>query len=210
MALTRSAQTSRNNATEEPTGGDFATAWIRHGTAPRNGTYEYAMVVNATAERMAGFAAAMGDAARAPYQVLRADTAAHVVRDRETGITGYAVFERTSLEGPVREVDTPSMLLVRTEGETLVLAVCDPDLRLYGGIDHDQYEKGRYVGHYSPWSRPWLASPSHPHRMRVTLDGRWRVDAGLPCRARITGPRTVLEFETVHGQPVQVRLEPAT
>ncbi|MFI7106299.1 chondroitinase family polysaccharide lyase [Nonomuraea sp. NPDC050227] len=210
VALTRSAQTSRNNATEEPTSGDFATAWIRHGTAPRNGTYEYAMVVNATAERMAGFAAAMGDAASAPYRVLHADTAAHVVRDRDTGITGYAVFERTRLEGLVREVDTPSMLLVRTEGETLVIAVCDPDLRLYGGIDHDQYEKGRYVGHYSPWSRPWLAAPSHPHRMRVTLDGRWRADAGQPCRARITGPRTVLEFETVHGRPVQVRLTPAT
>ncbi|MFC4120777.1 chondroitinase family polysaccharide lyase [Nonomuraea zeae] len=206
VALTRSAQSSRNNATEEATAGDFATAWIRHGTAPRDGTYQYAMVVGATAERMAGFAAAMADAERAPYRVLRADRTAHVVSDRASGLTGYAVFERTRLDGLVREVDTPSMVLVREEGETLVLAVCDPDLRLYSGIDPDQYEKGRYAGHYSPWSRPWLDDPSHPHRLRVTLEGRWRAGDDQPCRVRVTGSRTVVEFETVHGQPVQVRL----
>ncbi|MFI6603344.1 chondroitinase family polysaccharide lyase [Nonomuraea sp. NPDC050536] len=206
VALTRSAQSSRNNATEEPTSGDFATAWLPHGTAPRDARYEYAMVVDTTAERMAAFAETMADPDRAPYRVLRADERVHVVSDRATGITGYAVFERVSLDGLVREVDTPCLVLHRSEGDALVLAVCDPDLRLYGGIDHDQYQGGRYVGHYSPWSRPWLAGPSHPHRLRVTLDGRWRADGSQPCAVRVSGSRTVVEFETVHGRPVQVRL----
>lgn len=206
VALTRSTQASRNTATEAATSGDFSTAWIRHGAAPKRGRYEYAMVVGATAERMAAFAADMADAARAPYTVHRADGTAHVVSDRATGITGYAVFERADLAGLVRKVDTPCMLLTRREGDALVLAVCDPDLRLYGGIDPDQYEKGRYVGHYSPWSRPWLDDPSHPHLLRVTLDGRWRADGDQPCRVRVTGARTVVEFETVHGRPVQARL----
>ncbi|MER6951239.1 chondroitinase family polysaccharide lyase [Nonomuraea sp. NPDC000554] len=209
VSLTRSTQASRNNATEEPTSGDFATAWIRHGAAPRGGRYEYAMVVNTTPERMADFAAAMDDPARAPYRVLRADDTAHVVSDRATGLTGYAVFEPASWDaGPVRAIDTPSLVLTRSEQDALVLAVCDPDLRLYGGIDHDQYEKGRYVGHYSPWSRPWLADPSHPHLLRVTLDGRWQADGEQPCRVRVTGSRTVVEFETVDGRPVQARLRP--
>ncbi|MGW2220184.1 hypothetical protein ACWCSD_34790, partial [Nonomuraea sp. NPDC001684] len=43
--------------------------------------------------------------------------------------------------------------------------------------------------------------------MVIGVYGDW---GGQPCRARITGPRTVLEFETVHGRPVQVRLTPAT
>ncbi|SFJ62183.1 chondroitin-sulfate-ABC endolyase/exolyase [Streptosporangium canum] len=208
VGLTRSTQTSRDNATEAPTSGDFATAWIRHGTAPRDGSYRYAMVVNTTPERMAAFADAMDDPASAPYAVLRADTSAHVVSDRATGITGYAVFKPLELaEGPVRKVDTPSTVLVRGDGDDgLVLAVCDPDLRLYNGVDHDQYERGRYVGHYSPWSRPWLTSPSHPHRMRVTLDGRWRADGDQPCEVRAQRDRTVVEFETVDGRPIQVRL----
>ncbi|MFD8559098.1 chondroitinase family polysaccharide lyase [Streptosporangium canum] len=208
VGLTRSTQTSRDNATEAPTSGDFATAWIRHGTAPRDGSYRYAMVVNTTPERMAAFADAMDDPASAPYAVLRADTSVHVVSDRATGITGYAVFKPLELaEGPVRKVDTPSTVLVRGDGDDgLVLAVCDPDLRLYSGVDHDQYERGRYVGHYSPWSRPWLTSPSHPHRMRVTLDGRWRADGDQPCEVRAQRDRTVVEFETVDGRPIQVRL----
>ncbi|WP_214316799.1 chondroitinase family polysaccharide lyase [Nonomuraea sediminis] len=206
VALARSTQNSRNNATEEPTTGDFATAWLPHGRAPADARYEYAMVVDTTAERMAAFAEEMADPGRAPYRVLRADERVHVVSDRATGITGYAVFERVALDGLVREVDTPCLVLHRSEGEALVLAVCDPDLRLYGGIDHDQYQGGRYVGHYSPWSRPWLAGPSHPHRLRVTLDGRWRADGSQPCAVRVSGRRTVVEFETVHGRPVQVRL----
>ncbi|WP_327084942.1 chondroitinase family polysaccharide lyase [Nonomuraea sp. NBC_01738] len=208
VGISRSVQASRNNATEEPTSGAFSTGWIRHGTAPREGRYEYAMVVNATGERMAAFAAAMDVAERAPYRVERADKVAHVVWDRATGITGYALFERAELDGLVRAADTACLIMTRMDGDALVLSVTDPDLRLYGGIDHDQYEKGRYAGHYSPWSRPWLDDPSHPHLLRVTLEGRWRAAGEQPCRVRVTGRRTVVEFETVDGRPTQVRLTP--
>ncbi|MGP3948111.1 chondroitinase family polysaccharide lyase [Streptomyces sp. 7N604] len=213
IGVQRTTQHSRDQATDAPTSGDFATAWIRHGTAPRGGRYEYAMVVRATPERMAAFTEEMADPARAPYTVLRADTTAHIVTDRATGITGYAAFEavdRLAGETAVRGVDTPSMLLTRRDGDALVLAVCDPDLRLYEGIDRDQYEHGRYVGHFSPWSRPWLTSPSRPHTLRVTLRGHWRAaGAGEPCRTRRQGRATVVEFETVDGRPVQARLLPA-
>lgn len=197
LCLSRSTQSSRDNATEVPTSGDFSTAWLRHGTAPRNGAYSYAMLIDATPERMAAFP---------PYTIVRADAAAHVVSDQTTGITGYAAFERTTFDGTVRAVDTPCLVLTRMDGDALVLAVCDPDLRLSSGIDHDQYERGRYVGHFSPWSRPWLAGPSHPHVLKVTLDGRWAADGDQPCRVRRAGHVTVVEFTTSDGRPVQVRL----
>lgn len=200
LCLTRSTQSSRDHATEAPTSGDFSTAWLRHGTAPTAGSYQYAMLIDATPERMAAFP---------PYTIVRADNLAHVVSDQTTGITGYAVFERTSFEGSVRAVDTPCLVLTRPEDDGLVLAVCDPDLRLYGGIDHDQYEHGRYVGHYSPWSRPWLTNPSHPHRLRVTLEGRWQAGEDQPCRVLREGDRSVVEFTTADGRPLQVLLQPA-
>ncbi|MEU6084812.1 chondroitinase family polysaccharide lyase [Streptomyces sp. NPDC047108] len=209
IGVRRTTQTSRDQATDAPTSGDFATAWIRHGTAPQGAGYEYATLVGATPERMAAFTRDMADPARAAYSVLRADTTAHVVTDRATGITGYAVFEPTGrlAEGTVRGVDTPSMLLTRDDGQALVLSVCDPDLRLYEGIDPDQYEHGSYVGHFSPWSRPWLTSPSRPHTLRVTLRGRWRPAAdGEPCQVRHDEGSTVVAFETVDGRPVQARL----
>lgn len=42
--------------------------------------------------------------------------------------------------------------------------------------------------------------------MRVTLQGRWRADGDQPCKTRVRGETTVVEFETVDGRPVQVRL----
>ncbi|CAM5305854.1 chondroitin sulfate ABC exolyase [Streptomyces spiroverticillatus] len=211
LSLTRTAQTSRHHGTDAETRGDFATAWLRHGTAPRGASYHYATVVGATPESMAAFAADMADAGRAPYTVVRHDDTAHVVRDRATGITGYAVFDATRAltdSTVVRAVDTPSMLLVRTETSgALVLSVCDPDLRLYAGRDRAQYDsKGEYHGHWSPFSRPWLAEPSAPHTLHVTLVGRWRAAAGEKCTTRIQGGTTLVAVRTVDGKPVQCRL----
>ncbi|MEU8569586.1 chondroitinase family polysaccharide lyase [Streptomyces pathocidini] len=217
LGFQRTAQASRDNASDLPTTGDFATAWLRHGRAPRGARYEYAMVVRTTPARMAEFTARMRDPERAPYRVLGADETAHVVHDRGTGITGYAFFEPTRRARKavgdeavaILGVDTPSMVLTHEDGDRLTLSVCDPDLRLYEGEDRDQYEHGRYVGHFSPWSRPWLNNPSRPHTLRVTLRGRWR-PAGReePC-AVVPGGRddeTTVAFETAEGRPVQARL----
>ncbi|QKW10446.1 hypothetical protein HUT18_32555 [Streptomyces sp. NA04227] len=213
LALTRGTQVSRHQGTDAETRGDFATAWLRHGKSPKRGTYEYAMVVGATAESMAAFTASAADPEHAPYTVRRADDTAHIVTDRATGITGYAVFEPAArLSDPlVRGVDTPSMLLTRDDGlDTLVLSVCDPDLRLHEGRDPDQYEKGRYTGHWTAYSRPWLRSPSAPHTMKVTLEGHWEAGPDEECATGRQGGRTVVSFRTVDGRPVQVRLRRAS
>ncbi|MEV6055111.1 chondroitinase family polysaccharide lyase [Streptomyces sp. NPDC052107] len=211
IGLCRSTQSSRDQGTDQPTTGDFATAWIRHGTAPDGAGYQYAMLVDATADSMAAFTRAMADPDTAPCTVARADTVAHVVTDRATGITGYAVFEATRdlTTGPVREVDTPSLLLVRADDEDLIVAVCDPDLRLYEGIDQEQYQGDTYVGHYTAFSRPWLNRPSRPHRLRITVAGHWRAsDGDQPCHTYPHGDSTLIEFDTVDGRPVQARLSP--
>ncbi|MFF0729942.1 chondroitinase family polysaccharide lyase [Streptomyces sp. NPDC004134] len=211
LGLTRTTQTSRHHGNDSETRGDFATAWLGHGRAPRAGAYEYAMVVGATPESMAAFTAAMADPAAAPYRVLRADARAHIVTDRATGITGYAVFEAVhDLGDPlVRAIDTPAMLLAREDGaDALVLSVCDPDLRLYRGRDPDQYEQGRYTGHWTAYSRPWMQSPGAPHELKLTLAGRWRT-GGAGIGSRMEGTRTVVSVTTREGRPVQFRLSRA-
>ncbi|MER0243018.1 chondroitinase family polysaccharide lyase [Streptomyces sp. HSW2009] len=211
LALTRTTQHSRRHGNGAPTRGDFATAWLRHGTAPTAAHYAYAMVIGATPAAMADFTRRMADPASAPYTVHRADDGAHIVTDRATGITGHAAFAADrGLEaggGVLRAVDTPALLLSRPEGpDVLVLSVCDPDLRLYQGRDPDQYEGHHYVGHWSPYSRPWLTHPSQEHTLRVRLHGRWRLTAGERCRTSTAGDDTVVHVRTVHGRPVQMRL----
>lgn len=213
LGLTRSTQASRDQTGAAETSGDFATAWLGHGTAPRSEGYEYAVVVGASAQGMADFADRMRDAAAAPYLVLRRDEAAHVVRDRATGITGYALFEPAGKVGvqPVAAVDTPCMVLLRPVDDALVLSVTDPDLRLYEGRDPDQYDRrGRFVGGVSPFAVSWRDEPSRPHTLRLTLTGRWRIaEADGEAQATTTGGSTVVAVRTRDGRPVQMRLEPA-
>ncbi|GAA4307776.1 chondroitinase family polysaccharide lyase [Actinomadura luteofluorescens] len=213
VGLSRSAQTSRDQSGARLTSADFATAWLQHGRAPRRAGYEYAIVVGASPQEMTDFTDRMRETAAAPYQVLRRDDGAHVVRDRATGITGYAVFEpgRRLAVAPVAEVDTPCMILLRRAGDALVLSVTDPDLRLYEGNDPGQYDaRGRFVGGVSPFAVSWRSDPSRPHTLRITLDGVWRLrEADGEVRAAVAGGSTVVKVRTVDGRPVQMRLEPA-
>ena len=69
------------------TQGTFASAYINHGAAPQNAGYEYMVLIQPSPKEL--------DAARrkAPYQILHKDSIAHVVIDKQTGITAYAAFE---------------------------------------------------------------------------------------------------------------------
>src|SRR5207247_1585637 len=71
------------------------------------------------------------------------------------------------------------------------------------GEDSDPYENGTYVGHFSPYSRPWLTHPRAQHTLRITPDGDWRADADQPCMTEQQDGRTAVAFRTVDGRPVQ-------
>lgn len=213
LALSRTTQTAPEQGTGQPGTADFATSWLDHGKAPEGGRYAYALIVGATQEYMTQFAADMADPAAAPYAVLRHDDGAHVVHDRATGITGYAVFASQRAlagSGPIAAVDTPSLLLAREEAGELVLSVTDPDLRLYEGRDKDQYDsRGTFTGVLSPFSRPWRSSPGAVHRLRLTVRGTWR-QAGEDPRVRTSGhgADTAVDVECRLGAGVQIRLQP--
>ena len=61
-------QESRTQDTDKPTEGMWASLLIEHGNAPKNASYEYAVLPNTTREKIDAFAAAP------TYKVLRADS----------------------------------------------------------------------------------------------------------------------------------------
>lgn len=129
----RRRQTSRDHSNRTDTEGDFATAWIDHGTAPADGEYEYAVLVRTSPERMREFARAMADADRRPYEVLQRDRTAHIVFDRETATWGAVLFEAQTLRPglPLLAVDRACLAMVEPTGaDGLHLSVADPDLNL--------------------------------------------------------------------------------
>lgn len=95
--ITKKEQTSPNDKTRAPQTGNFATAWIDHGRAPKQAAYEYAVYIQPTNKEITRLIKKDG------YEVLRRDNTAHVVKDLATGITGYVCFGEYTGQGLVRK-----------------------------------------------------------------------------------------------------------
>ena len=118
---------------QEDTEGDFLTAWIDHGKAPKAASYEYMLVVRATPEAMQRLAA------EPPYRVIQRDQAAHIVWDTAAADGAVCSLSRRRSPRtqsptetlPVKAVDRPCLVMAEAvrDGQ-LDLSVADPDLNL--------------------------------------------------------------------------------
>lgn len=203
LEVTRAVQTAPDQGASTTGRLPYAIAVLDHGTKPRRGTYEYAMVVGATSESMTSFTAEMGRRGTAPYTVQQHDNVAHVVQDRATGITAHAVFEPSKKlsGGVVKAVDTPSVVLVQPVGTELIVSVTDPDLRFYDGNDKTSPT-------LSPFGVPWRGSPSQGSRITVELEGRWKTSIrGVTANAGRSTTKIVVDC--ADGLPTELRLSAA-
>lgn len=154
----------------------------------------------------------MKDEDQSPYQVLQQDTSAHIVWDRETNITAYALFEANDQlnQKHIIAADTPSMVMIKEEADAIIMSAVDPDLRLYEGMDPDQYdEHGQFAGRGGVYTRPWRFNESQMHTMTFTLHGEWSlVSEGNNYRIVSRGNgRTVIEVDSKDAVPVEFILK---
>lgn len=200
ITVARRHQKSREYSDLRDTEGDFLTAWIDHGKAPRGADYEYVLAVRASPEVMQELVA------EPPYRVLQRDQDAHIVWDAARRLWGCVFFvpreaarhTAASKTLPVKAVDRPCLIMAADADDgQLDLSVADPDLNLQQGA-------------------------SQPRPLRVTLRGAWRLrDAkGTVCawllpeakqnvRIVSSGPtETVLEVVCQHGASYDVSLAP--
>ncbi len=184
----RKRQKSRDQSDSKDTEGDFACAWIDHGTAPSGEQYEYAAIVRATPERMEGFARDMSDPERAPYRVERKDSGAHIVYDRATATRAFVLFEAGEVQGghPLAAVDHPCLVMLESDGDGYHLSLCDPDVNLVEGV-------------------------SQPRQITLSLRGAWRVEGaeGSPEVLETAGQRTLMRFTCHQGKSISATLVPA-
>ena len=119
-------QSSRNADDNKDTTGTYATAWIEHGENPDAASYEYAVLVQPDGAAIEAF-----DPKQA-YSVVRKSTSAHIVHDRATNSTGYAVFDSNEAlpeSTPLASVSRPCLVMIEEHADHVLLSVCDPDLR---------------------------------------------------------------------------------
>ncbi|MDO5722619.1 MAG: chondroitinase family polysaccharide lyase [Actinomycetaceae bacterium] len=166
---TMPAETGKESGTATYTHG-----WIDHGKAPDNSGYAYTILVQGGQQATADYAA---DPAVA---IIQHDETAHVVKDIDSGIASYTLFEADTELDPlslVRSSTRPALVLTRPQDDgTAAWSITDPDLHLFEGEDEEQYDDaGNYVGDLLPYSRPWRFNPSPVTSTAVTLAGQWEL-----------------------------------
>ena len=178
-------QESRHEKTREKTAGKFSSAWIEHGKAPKDGTYEYMVLMQPSA-------AELDELQKAPaYEVLQRDQMAHVVYDKKTGITGYAAFEAYQ---PVNDqfivsIPAETMVMYGKESDNRIrLSVCDPNLNL---------AEKTYT----------TKEPSRPISKKIVVKGIWMLPSPQEgVQLEYEGNNTFLNVTCQHGQPVEMLL----
>ena len=174
-------QDSHHEKNRAKTQGTFASAYINHGAAPQNAGYEYMVLIQPSPKEL--------DAARrkAPYQILHKDSIAHVVIDKQTGITAYAAFETylPQKDELILSIPAETMVMQKQSGSNLLLSVCDPNLNIS--------EKAFTT-----------KEPSRPIEKKLILKGQWKCKTlQEDVTVEVGQTETVLTVTCRHGQPIE-------
>ncbi|MFA8433088.1 MAG: chondroitinase family polysaccharide lyase [Marinifilaceae bacterium] len=201
-------QHSKHQKKETPNQGNFATAVITHGKAPKGESYEYAILVQSDHKELQKFAKQMGKKQKARYTVLQKDNKAHIVKDKTSNTTAFVLFEANDQINisDLKAVDAPVLVMMREKKGAKVLSLCDPDLHLYEGpadvvIENDK-RKERSI-----YSRDWKDNESMVSKVKVTIKGLWNLEANEYCKVISSNAKeTVLEFSCQHGLTREINL----
>ena len=174
------------------TKGNFATAWIDHGLAPKNGAYQYVIYPFLNEEEQKSFPKKIKK--DASFKVVRADGIAHIVSDLESDTRGYVIFESEDFSGAdiLKRVSDPSIVMVKTQKTgNLTISAVQPDL------DFPKNEK----------KKNGFDNYSQPVELILTLKGKWEVKEGAEVQSlKHADSETIISLECQHGFSEEIEL----
>lgn len=196
-------QESKDHSTGDNTQNNYELAYINHGKAPENGKYHYSILIKGTKDEQEKFKE------NSKYEVLNQDNNSHIVKDLKSNMIGYALFESGKVHNNrfIESVDTPSMILLQEKDRELQMSFVDPDLRLYEGLDKDQYTGKGVMKERSIYSRPWIGNVGKEHTTLVVLNGRYTSENSSKVKSEIDGEFTKLSITSKNGEPVKITLK---
>lgn len=208
LELMMGEQASRSQDKDEVTAGEFVCAVLDHGCKPKESGYEYVMLIDTDDKALRAFADAMSGSDPL-YSVLAKTSYLHAVRDHTTGITAYSVFDSSKPIGigSLIKSDKPCMIMIKDSFDRMKLSLVDPDLRLYDGLEPDQYDSDGSRREVSVYSRPWFGNESQESELILRLKGQWALE-GEPYKvtAQIIDNNTTVSFRCQHAQPMEIEL----
>lgn len=163
--------------TKETTG-DYGTAWINHGLAPKNSSYSYVIYPDIKSAQNL-----QKSIKNASYIIEQADSIAHIVTHKKTNITGYAIFEADQdlNDKIIKKVSEPSLLMIESRNKEIVISAVVPDLNF------KQNKNLSYVNN------------SRQKELIITLKGKWSCKENAIIQ--YSNDQTNLIINSVHGLP---------
>ena len=189
VKVQRAIQYSKHNKTEKNTSGNFSSAWIDHGTAPNNASYEYIMVMDANESKMKAIASSV--ASTPLFKVLQTDATKQLIWSKTDNLYGYTSYVdndvvNTFSQGPIRAIDTTALVMTREASQdgvaTINLSLAALELNL---TNNDQKV---------------VAEP-----VTIEITGLWQSDNGEFSHSDNT---TTLTLDSLFGQSVNAILWP--
>lgn len=200
LVIERASQTQPLQNGSSTQTGDYATAYINHGTAPVAKKYVYATVLQGGASTTKNLADNFADY----FTVSRQDERAHIVKYVPTNTDCFVIFDRT-LElptGDVKKVDFPSVVMTKKspDGNNIDVSLTNPDLGLLQETENFTW-------------REISRTPSILNRVpqtrivKLTINGKWELAGNnADVSATIVGEQTELSFSTTNGKTIQTQL----
>ncbi|MCL3779712.1 T9SS type A sorting domain-containing protein [Prolixibacteraceae bacterium JC049] len=196
LVVKRGEQSSPNWSNKKTVTGNYATAWIEHGKAPKNATYWYVQRMNTTPQKMEQFSEAM-KSGNEPFVLMRNDANVHAVYSNKHNAYGMVVFGSSSainLKEIVSVSESCALMAKRDANDQLMLSVAQPDV---------DYEFSKSESNNQNWGY------SQSHTINVELKGDWTFSEEKPAYASIqaNGENTIVVVTVVEGKSFDVKLK---
>ncbi|MRI64286.1 chondroitinase [Ornithobacterium rhinotracheale] len=178
-------QVSPNDKTKKMAKGLFYSAVLNHGNAPKAQKYAYTIFLNADKSQEKKITKGKLD-----YQILRQDEIAHIVKDKQSGVEAYAIFEAFKDEKAqlVTEISAQTMVMLQPQNSGILMSVCNPDLDL------------------GPYNYTTSKESGVTHR-KIILKGNFELaQANEKVEVKQLAGKTEIKVACQHGIPVEFSL----
>ena len=202
VCLTKGLQHSFHEETDAPTEGYFERAYIDHGTVCTGSDadrYEYMVVIAPTKTDVDLYEA------QRPYDVLRADASAHIVKDQISGIIGCAAFETVSVDDNIVSL-SPSVMMYSMSDDAMEISVSNPDLALYSGESDEVFDVNGKRKERSVYGRKWITNPALPTAVQIVVSGEWNVSGDCEMTVKHEAGNTVISIVTAECRTENIKL----
>ncbi|AOW08569.1 polysaccharide lyase family 8 super-sandwich domain-containing protein [Flavobacterium gilvum] len=165
-------------------GNNYRVAYLDHGTAPTNSSYEFVCIPSANAGRMTQFAQQMQS--DKPYTVYQNNANQQIIEHKASKTWAYALPAANTaiVDGLIKANDTPCLAMYKSLNDNnteILLSVSNPDMG---------------------------AAPSTPKMITLTLNREWTISQGN-ANANLgtaTAEGTTITFTLADGFPVEIKL----